>query len=103
MSVRVILRFRPPNQLEKETGSVNVIDYLPPDALKIAGTEYTFDRVFQPGDTQKQVFEHSVTGVTEDVMNGFNGTVFAYLESFSSQMRQGLSLYMSQLWTNRKW
>lgn len=40
--------------------------------------EFTFDNVYAPGCSNKDVFESSVRDLVGHVMNGFNGTVFAY-------------------------
>jgi kinesin family protein 18/19 len=39
---------------------------------------FKFDRVFGPSSTQQQIFEFAAKGVIDNVMNGMNGTVFAY-------------------------
>lgn len=40
--------------------------------------EFTFDNVYAPGCANRDVFESSVRDLVGHVMNGFNGTVFAY-------------------------
>ncbi|KAG5371463.1 Kinesin-like protein tea2 [Yarrowia sp. C11] len=40
--------------------------------------EFTFDNVYAPGCANRDVFESSVRDLVGNVMNGFNGTVFAY-------------------------
>lgn len=40
--------------------------------------EFTFDNVYAPGCANRDVFERSVRDLVGHVMNGFNGTVFAY-------------------------
>ena len=39
---------------------------------------FTFDRVFDMASKQVEVFDFSIRSTVEDVMNGYNGTVFAY-------------------------
>ena len=39
---------------------------------------FTFDRVFGTSSQQIDIFDFSIRSTVEDVMNGYNGTVFAY-------------------------
>ena len=39
---------------------------------------YAFDRVFKPADSQLSLYQYSVKPVVEEVLKGFNCTVFAY-------------------------
>eukprot|EP00164_Ancoracysta_twista_P003184 GFYU01004247.1.p1 GENE.GFYU01004247.1~~GFYU01004247.1.p1 ORF type:complete len:922 (-),score=245.94 GFYU01004247.1:185-2950(-) len=39
---------------------------------------FTVDRVFVPDTTQETVFQEIAEPVVEDVLNGYNGTIFAY-------------------------
>jgi kinesin family protein 5 len=39
---------------------------------------FTFDRVFGMSSQQIDIFDFSIRSTVEDVMNGYNGTVFAY-------------------------
>eukprot|EP00466_Bigelowiella_natans_P003548 jgi/Bigna1/57657/fgenesh1_pm.23_\ len=39
---------------------------------------YTFDTVFAPGATQEDVYDEAVEPIIEEVLEGFNCTVFAY-------------------------
>lgn len=39
---------------------------------------FAYDHVFLPQTTQKEVYEISAKPVLEAVMQGFNGTIFAY-------------------------
>ena len=52
------------------------------DACAINSSEttapFTFDRVFDMASQQADVFDFSIRNTVEDVMNGYNGTVFAY-------------------------
>ena len=42
-----------------------------------AGT-FTFDRVFDMKSKQKDIFDFSIKPTVDDILNGYNGTVFAY-------------------------
>jgi kinesin family protein 11 len=39
---------------------------------------YMFDHVFGPADTQQELFETVVAPIVEEVLKGFNCTIFAY-------------------------
>jgi hypothetical protein len=40
--------------------------------------KYTYDGIFNHLTSQSEIFEKSVKGIVSGVMEGFNGTVFAY-------------------------
>lgn len=52
------------------------------DSLFLQSSEtnapFTFDRVFDMSSQQANIFDFSIRSTVEDVMNGYNGTVFAY-------------------------
>lgn len=39
---------------------------------------FTFDAVFSATVTQKQIYDTCAASVVESVLNGYNGTIFAY-------------------------
>lgn len=39
---------------------------------------FTFDRVFQPGGSQEEVYEFAGRHVVDDVLNGYYATIFAF-------------------------
>lgn len=39
---------------------------------------FTFDRVFDMESRQQEVFDYSIKSTVDDILNGYNGTVFAY-------------------------
>ncbi|KAL8902846.1 MAG: hypothetical protein Q9207_004335 [Kuettlingeria erythrocarpa] len=43
-----------------------------------AGGAFTFDRVFDTRSRQTDVFDFSIRSTVDDILNGYNGTVFAY-------------------------
>lgn len=45
---------------------------------KEAAGAFTFDRVFDMASRQADVFEYSIRPTVDDILNGYNGTVFAY-------------------------
>ncbi len=40
--------------------------------------EFSFDGVFQPNTTQRNVYETTTENLVVDVINGFNATVIMY-------------------------
>lgn len=88
-NVKVVCRFRPPNALElREAGGESIVQ-IDEDGTNVKlrsqeamkGPEaqgFTFDRVFQMDTKQHEVFEFGVKDIVDDVMDGYNGTVFAY-------------------------
>ena len=55
-----------------------------PDGTRGA-VRYDFDGVFNHKTTQIEIFEKSVKGIVQGVMEGFNGTVFAYGQTSSGK------------------
>jgi hypothetical protein len=41
-------------------------------------TTFTFDRVFGLDSTQKEVYDEAAKPIIQSVLDGFNGTIFAY-------------------------
>ena len=39
---------------------------------------FTFDAVFGPDVEQKHIYNVCASGVVDSVLNGYNGTIFAY-------------------------
>lgn len=101
-NILVICRFRPLNELEINY-SQNVIYSLEPDnkTVKIASQfesepqKFTFDYIFETDCSQVEVYDLSAKPIVQAVMQGFNGTVFAYGQTASGKTytMTGLSLY----------
>jgi kinesin family member 5 len=45
---------------------------------KEASGSFTFDRVFDMSSKQSDIFDFSIKPTVDDILNGYNGTVFAY-------------------------
>lgn len=59
-----------------------------PPRTPTAGPEkdgFTFDRVFRSSSQQPEIFDFGVKGIVEDVMGGFNGTLFCYGQTGSGK------------------
>ncbi|KAI4138815.1 MAG: hypothetical protein L6R39_006592 [Caloplaca ligustica] len=78
----VVARFRPPNKAEIASGGETIVDFETEDTCSINSKEaagaFTFDRVFDTRSRQTDVFEFSIRSTVDDILNGYNGTVFAY-------------------------
>lgn len=81
-SIKVVARFRPQNRTEIELGGQPIVNFETEDTCllesKEASGSFTFDRVFDMNSRQKDVFDFSIKSTVDDILNGYNGTVFAY-------------------------
>ncbi|CAL1575455.1 unnamed protein product [Knipowitschia caucasica] len=87
-SVRVVVRCRPFSKKEEKIACENILEVdaklgqitlrnpksSPDDPMKV----FTYDAVFDCSSTQREVYDDAVRPLVESVLNGFNGTVFAY-------------------------
>ena len=101
VNIKVVARFRPKNQLEisLEPDKPLVVRFVNETTMTVGdGKEketITFDRIFPPEDTQATVFNVVGCPVIEDVLTGYNGTVFAYGQTGSGKTysMMGADLY----------
>lgn len=90
-SIKVVVRFRPLINLELELGdckqdffkfsnetSVSILKDSTPE-------NFVFDRAFSPSTNQVEIFEFIGRPIIEDVLAGYNGTVFAYGQTGSGK------------------
>ncbi|KAF0682400.1 Aste57867_25488 [Aphanomyces stellatus] len=87
-SVRVMVRIRPMSTKEKQDGrqTVTVASFEraevtisnPAGATSEPPKAFTFDAAFGSQSTQQQVYDTAATAIVEAVMDGYNGTIFAY-------------------------
>lgn len=91
--VRVYARLRPTSRryekLEVQATRVKV-SVGQKEAEKFAGPQYTehefkFQRVFDEGSTQEEVYDEVVHHMVERFLEGYNGTVFAYGQTASGK------------------
>lgn len=83
--VKVAVRTRPMNSKEIERGSKSVVEINESDRtvnLKAEtdemGRKFTYDYVYGTNSTQQQVYDEAAFGLVESVLEGYNGTIFAY-------------------------
>ena len=93
-SVRVVCRFRPQNSIETSHGGKVCIDVEGDDKsvnLEMNGGDtrhaFTFDKVFGMAASQQEVYAYSVGHIVDDVLGGYNGTVFAYGQTSAGKVR----------------
>ncbi|XP_043725795.1 kinesin-like protein KIN-5C [Telopea speciosissima] len=87
VNVQVLLRCRPFSEEELRNNAPQVItcnEYQREVAVSqnIAGKQidrvFTFDKVFGPSAQQKDLYEQAVVPIVNEVLEGFNCTIFAY-------------------------
>ncbi|KAL4470856.1 hypothetical protein ABPG72_016402 [Tetrahymena utriculariae] len=94
-NIKVVCRVRPPNKKEVEQfeqgQQKQFIDFYSdektiklnmPDSEK---QQFTFDRIFGPDTTQQAIYEYSAKPVVQSVLEGYNGTIFAYGQTSSGK------------------
>ncbi|EKX43204.1 hypothetical protein GUITHDRAFT_73421 [Guillardia theta CCMP2712] len=101
--VKVVVRCRPMSRREVEdtrqqivsinidTGEVSVRN--PESDIKEAPKPFTFDQVFDSNCEQEHVFQTTAQPIVDSVLQGYNGTVFAY-----GQTGTGKTHTMEGLW-----
>ena len=67
---------------DKQTCVVRGTD---PETGQYGAIKYSFDRVFDPNSTQREVYDESIVPIIESVLEGFNGTVLAYGQTSSGK------------------
>lgn len=87
-NIRVICRFRPVNARERAEGADAATEHLKfiEDKMIEVGEfqgrqpqHFTFDKVFHsPDTTQEEVYSLAARASIDDVINGYNSTIFAY-------------------------
>ncbi|KHN87757.1 Kinesin heavy chain [Toxocara canis] len=85
--IQVFCRIRPLNGMEEKNGS-KFIPKFPSDseeAISVGGKVYVYDKVFKPNTTQEEVYMGAAYHIVQDVLSGYNGTVFAYGQTSSGK------------------
>ncbi|XP_052427015.1 kinesin-1 heavy chain-like isoform X2 [Carassius gibelio] len=84
-TIKVMCRFRPLNGSEVMRGDKYIPKFQGEDNVVIGGKPYMFDRVFQSNTTQEQVYNACAQKIVKDVLEGYNGTIFAYGQTSSGK------------------
>uniref|UniRef100_A0A3Q3W6F4 Kinesin-like protein n=1 Tax=Mola mola TaxID=94237 RepID=A0A3Q3W6F4_MOLML len=83
--IKVVCRFRPLNSAELARGDKYIPKFQGDDCVQIAGKPYYFDHVFQSNTTQEQFYNAVAQKIVKDVLEGYNGTIFAYGQTSSGK------------------
>ncbi|XP_041099820.1 kinesin-1 heavy chain isoform X2 [Polyodon spathula] len=84
-TIKVMCRFRPLNSAEVARGDKYIAKFQGDDSVVIGGKPYAFDRVFQSNTSQEQVYNLCAQKIVKDVLEGYNGTIFAYGQTSSGK------------------
>lgn len=93
-NVKVVCRFRPLNEREKALGAVHCHQLLDDKTVQIRDRDqkdnkeplkFTFDKVFDTQASQEQVYTYSASSIIDSIIEGFNGTIFAYGQTASGK------------------
>ncbi len=91
-NINVISRFRPLNEKEKSQSKDLCVEFFGPQDLSIKSTaennntyKFAFDRIFDYNSTQQEVYEVAAKPIVDSVLEGFNGTIFAYGQTSSGK------------------
>lgn len=88
-NIKVVCRFRPQNKLEIREGGYPIIDISEDGTgITLKGKDtnsFSFDKVFGTNTRQQEIFEYSIKSIVDDVVAGYNGTVFAYGQTGSGK------------------
>jgi len=90
-AIKVVFRVRPLNSKEKAQGrKCSTIAHENRGAIELcnpspdgdgeASKTFTFDAVFSEKSTQRHIYDVCAAPVVQSVLEGYNGTVFAYGE-----------------------
>ncbi|XP_047012136.1 kinesin heavy chain [Ictalurus punctatus] len=83
--VKVMCRFRPLNESEINRGDKYIPKFKGEDTVVVSGKPYVFDRVLPPNTTQELVYDACAKQIVKDVLDGYNGTIFAYGQTSSGK------------------
>ncbi|XP_078669780.1 kinesin-like protein KIF11 isoform X2 [Branchiostoma floridae x Branchiostoma belcheri] len=94
-NIQVMVRVRPLNQTEKSKGSHSIVDVKNNREVCVATKEpgfgghntkkFSFDRAFNPNSKQVDVYKEVVMPLLDEVLEGYNCTVFAYGQTGSGK------------------
>ncbi|XP_032080438.1 kinesin heavy chain [Thamnophis elegans] len=85
-SIKVMCRFRPLNEAEILRGDKFIPKFKGEDTVIVGqGKPYVFDRVLPPNTSQEQVYNACAKQIVKDVLEGYNGTIFAYGQTSSGK------------------
>ncbi|EYC20441.1 hypothetical protein Y032_0022g624 [Ancylostoma ceylanicum] len=86
-AVRVIVRCRPLSETEIGQGHQSIVSMYPdrglvelrnPKDLQEPSKDFTFDAIYNENSKQLDLYDETFRDLVDSVLNGFNGTIFAY-------------------------
>lgn len=84
MPIRVVARVRPLSTSEVSRGETSILDVVDESRLVAGGVPFQFDAVFGERSSHDDVFG-SISHLTDEVLEGKNGTVLAYGQTGSGK------------------
>ncbi|XP_061419405.1 kinesin-1 heavy chain-like isoform X2 [Lethenteron reissneri] len=86
-NIKVMCRFRPRSTAEKtDTAAASPARLCGDgDTVLFGGKPFVFDRVFSSEAMQEQVYNACARAIVKDVLEGYNGTIFAYGQTSSGK------------------
>ena len=90
-NINVVCRFRPLNEKEKINSKDICVEFIDEKQIIINPNsennkhKFSFDRIFEMSSTQRTIFEEAAKPIIESVLEGFNGTIFAYGQTSSGK------------------
>lgn len=100
-SIKVAFRLRPLNSVEKQAGrKVCCIAHEDEGVIEMqtengdSCKRFTFDAVFSSESSQRRIYDVCAAPVVQSVLEGFNGTVFAYGQTGAGKVSCFSSLYI---------
>ncbi|GCB74580.1 kinesin-1 heavy chain isoform X1 [Scyliorhinus torazame] len=84
-SIKVMCRFRPLNDSEVHRGDKYICKFQGEETVSVGGKSYVYDYVFPSNSTQEQVYNACAKNIVKDVLDGYNGTIFAYGQTSSGK------------------
>lgn len=104
-NVKVVCRFRPISDREREHNKNQCAEFIDDCQVAIKTSHdlntyrFSFDRILSPKSSQQEVFEIAAKPIIDSVLEGFNGTIFAYGQTASGKtftMMGELNSYLNQ-------
>ncbi|KAL1502452.1 hypothetical protein ABEB36_007591 [Hypothenemus hampei] len=83
-NVKVVVRVRPMANEESNSNQI-IVSCNPPQEIQAKDKKYTFDRVFSANSSQTDIYNYVIKPMVNDVLAGYNCTVFAYGQTGSGK------------------
>ena len=102
-SIKVVFRVRPLNSKEKNDGrKISTIAHEKSGVIEVrnpspehegdASKTFSFDSVFSEHSTQRQIYDTCAAPVVSSVLDGYNGTIFAYGQTGAGKTHTSTSI-----------